>query len=268
MVAASTYVHMFTRNSASYAEVGIYGLLRRGWVRRLWEGKATGSEQAAGHLQAKLLLFLQARRCSSDYSAAYRPVTPRSCPAHRGGGWSQLLAKSHAFFQALCLCPWRELFPNTALCDNLPAEESWQQCFDLGFLQWVSDRKIFSSTRQTYVLIFISLLLIRAYIIYLCRNRAVDNYMLFQYCESVSNKKQKKACFRGKLNFTGKFFPSNSSPPLMTATASAQKLQKASFPWWQCLNVLGCFKLIYSIIQFQFITTKGLFLQVTRNWWQ
>lgn len=236
-MATTPYVHIITRNSVNYVAIGIYGLLYRAWVRRNRYGIRSRQQDI----------------CKLNSCCSYKPcivavitVLPTALLTHAPSQPTPVEAEASCWQNpTLSSKPsvWalegrRSL--NAALYDNLLAEESWQQCFDLSLLKWMSGRKIFSSTRQTYALISIGLLLIRRYIIYLCRNRAFDNCMLFQYCESVVEKK-KKDCFRGKLNFTRKFFTSNSFPPIVKATASAQKLQRESFLWWQCLNIMGYF---------------------------
>lgn len=82
-----------------------------------WEGfekeQVQDQKQAAGHGQAKLLLFLQASHCSSDYRAAHCPGNPPSLlPSPRSGAEREAEAScwqnpTHAFFQTLWLCLWR-----------------------------------------------------------------------------------------------------------------------------------------------------------------
>lgn len=198
------------------------------------------------------------------------PCKPTIPPARRG--CRQLLAKSPnptlSPKPSVCAIEGR-CSPNATLYDNLPEEESWQQCFDLSLLKWMSDRKIDTSTRQTYVLISVSLLLIRGYIIYLCRNRAFDNYMLLQNWGSVVKEEKRKTIASEESSIVQANFSQailflclrQSLPELKSCREKASCDGSASTRWVTSISFTQA-------VQFHFIPTKDLFLQLTRNRWR
>lgn len=102
-------------------------------------------QQAVGHLQPKLLLFLQTSHCSSDCSAACCPVSPRSLSAHapsqptqvdsEASCWQNLMHSSKFSPCALegrhCRTPWTQCSVTTCLLRN----------WDSSALVWVKWKK-------------------------------------------------------------------------------------------------------------------------------
>lgn len=139
----------------------------RSWVRRLWEGTdrcRINSRQwdicnlnSYSSYRPRIVAVTAVLPAVLLAHAPFQPtlpLSPRSLSAHTSGLWSQLLAKSHAFFQILSLCPGREALQsplNTVLCDNLPSEELGQQCFGLSQMK---EGKAFISTRHIFSFLF------------------------------------------------------------------------------------------------------------------